>query len=322
MTTKEKLLQLFEQNKGVYFSGEEIAAALEISRTAVWKAVNALRTEGYTIDAVKNKGYSLSVDTDILSAQGVAKYLSPRCRDFPLEVLRQTPSTNALVRQQAAAGAPEGLTVVAGGQSAGRGRRGRSFYSPDDTGVYLSVLLRPHDWTAQQSVRITTMAAVAMCRAMEQVSGEKPGIKWVNDIFLHGKKICGILTEGAFDAESGMLEYAVLGVGVNLYEPEAGFPPDLQDIAGALFSCPRNDMKNRLTAAFLNAFWEICTGEEDYIEAYRDCSLVIGRDITVHSPAGERSAKALGIDDDCRLQVLYDTGEKSSLSYGEISVRL
>ena len=322
MKTKEKLLQLLEQHKGVYFSGEEIAAALGLSRTAIWKAVSALRSEGYCIDAVKNKGYCLSVDTDILSALGVAKYLSPRCRDFPLEVLPQIPSTNALVRQQAASGAPEGYTVLANGQSAGRGRRGRSFYSPDDTGVYLSILLRPRDWTAQQSVRITTMAAVAMCRAIEEVSCEVPGIKWVNDIFLHGKKICGILTEGAFDAESGMLEYAVLGAGVNLYEPAGGFPPELQEIAGALFDRSQKDMKNRLAAAFLNAFWDIAAGKEDYISAYRAYSLVLGQSITVHSPAGDRSAKALAIDDDCRLLVRFDSGETKTLSYGEISVRL
>ena len=322
MKTKEKLLQLLEQNKGVYFSGEEIAAALSLSRTAVWKAVSALREEGYSIDAVKNKGYCLSVDTDILSAQGISNYLSPRCRAFPLEVLRQTPSTNALVRQQAAAGAPEGYTVVANGQSAGRGRRGRSFYSPEGSGIYLSLLLRPADWTAQQSVRLTTMAAVAMCRAIEEVSGQVPGIKWVNDIFLHGKKVCGILTEGAFDAESGMLEYAVLGAGVNLYEPEGGFPQELQEIAGALFDRPQTDMKNRLTAAFLNAFWEIAAGKEDYISAYRAYSLVLGKAVTVHSPTGERGARALAIDDDCRLLVRFDSGETQTLSYGEISVRL
>lgn len=322
MTTKERLLQLFEENKGMYFSGEEIAAALQISRTAVWKAVNSLRSAGYAIDAGKNRGYCLSVQSDILSVQGIRKYLDPACQTMQLQILQETPSTNALLRRMAADGAEEGCTVIANSQSAGRGRRGRDFYSPEGSGIYMSILLRPRNWTAGQSVKLTTMAAVAMCRAMEAVSGETPRIKWVNDLFLHGKKICGILTEGAFDAESGMLEYAVLGLGINLYPPEGGFPPQLQDIAGTLFRQHQNDMKNRLTAAFLNQFRSLCADDSDYIEDYRRYSLVVGKQITVHSPEGDRTARALEIDDDCRLLVQYGSGQQQRLSYGEISVRL
>ena len=172
MTTKESILALFEEQRGVYFSGEEIAARLAVSRAAVWKAVNGLRKEGYEIDAVSNKGYRLAADTDILSTQGIEKYQDPVCRTLNLCVLPEAESTNTLLREKANAGAPEGTVILANTQTKGRGRRGRSFYSPADTGLYLSILLRPDGMTPDQAVKITTMAAVAVCEAVEEISGK------------------------------------------------------------------------------------------------------------------------------------------------------
>ncbi len=318
MTTKEKLLELLEANKGIYFSGEETARKLCMSRAAVWKAVNALRQEGYSIDAVTNRGYCLSEETDILSPQGICKYLKPAYRSMELTVLSATTSTNTLLREKADRGYPEGYTVISNAQTEGRGRYGRSFYSPEGTGLYMSILLRPARYTA----RLTALAAVAMCGAIEAVSGESAGIKWVNDIFVRGKKVCGILTEGAFGLESGTLEYAVLGAGVNIYPPKDGFPGELKDIAGTVFDSARNDGKNRLAGEFLNRFLDCYTASDQtpYIREYRSRSLVVGRPITVFGQS--RSAVACGIDDECRLLVRYDDGETASLSYGEIGVRL
>lgn len=188
MTTKEKLLALLEENKGAFFSGEEIARTLQVSRAAVWKAVNALREDGYTIDAATNKGYRLSPDSDILSPQGIRRFLKPEYQDLDLTVLSTAPSTNALVREKANQGCPEGCVIVACEQTAGRGRYGRQFFSPADTGVYLSLLLRPTAYSPQQATCLTAAAAAAMCQAIEAVTGQQPGIKWVNDIFLHGKR--------------------------------------------------------------------------------------------------------------------------------------
>ncbi len=324
MTIKEKVLEIFESNKGAYFSGEEIAQNLSVSRAAVWKAVKQLKNEGYSIDAVNNKGYCLSVYTDILSPQGIQKYLKPQYQKLHLNVLQTIDSTNVLVRQKAAEGEAEGFVVVANEQTAGRGRYGRDFYSPSGTGLYFSLLLRPSDYTADQAVRITTMAAVAMCEAIEEVSDEKPKIKWVNDIFLKGKKVCGILTEGSFGLENGMLEYAVLGVGVNVYAPPNGFPEELQQIAGAVFDCAQNDMKNHLIAAFNNHFLDYYTNpdKKDYTDKYRQYSLVIGKEIVVISAKESRNAFVHGIDDDCRLMVEYENGEKAAVSSGEIRIRL
>ena len=324
VTTKEKLLALLENNKETFFSGEEIARTLQVSRAAVWKAVNALREDGYTIDAVTNKGYRLSPDSDILSPQGIRKFLKPEYRDLDLTVLPTAPSTNALVREKANQGCPEGCVVIACEQIAGRGRYGRQFFSPADTGVYLSLLLRPTAYSPQQATCLTAAAAAAMCQAIKAVTGQRPGIKWVNDIFLHGKKVCGILTEAAVSLETGSLDYMVLGAGVNLYPPEEGFPEDIQSIAGSVLEHRTPDAKNRLVGEFLNRFWDFYTHPERkvYLEDYRARSLAIGRNVTVLSNGQAVSAYAYGIDDDFRLLVRYGSGETEALSYGEIRIQL
>ena len=324
MTTKEKLLALLEDSKGTFFSGEEIARTLQVSRAAVWKAVNALREDGYTIDAATNKGYRLSPDSDILSPQGIRRFLKPEYRDLDLTVLPTAPSTNALVREKANQGRPEGCVIVACEQTDGRGRYGRQFFSPIDSGVYLSLLLRPTAYSPQQAPCLTAAAAAAMCQAIEAVTGQQPGIKWVNDIFLHGKKVCGILTEAAVGLETGALDYMVLGAGVNLYPPVKGFPEEIQPIAGSVLerSCP--EAKNRLVGEFLNRFWDFYTHPEcrTYLEDYRSRSLAIGQNVTVLSAGRAVSAYAYGIDDDFRLLVRYENGDTEALSYGEIRIQL
>lgn len=324
MTTKEKLLALLEDSKGTFFSGEEIARTLQVSRAAVWKAVNALREDGYTVDAATNKGYRLSPDSDILSPQGIRRFLKPEYRDLDLTVLPTAPSTNALVREKANQGCPEGCVIIACEQTAGRGRYGRQFFSPVDSGVYLSLLLRPTAYSPQQATCLTAAAAAAMCQAIEAVTGQQPGIKWVNDIFLRGKKVCGILTEAAVGLETGTLNYMVLGAGVNLYPPAEGFPEGIQSIAGSVLehSCP--EAKNRLVGEFLNRFWDFYSHPEcrTYLEDYRARSLAIGRNVTVLSAGKAVSAYAYGIDDDFRLLVRYDSGKTEALSYGEIRIQL
>lgn len=323
MGTREKLLAFFEENKGAYFSGEDLAARLSVSRTAVWKAVNTLRKEGYDIDAVQNKGYCLSTATDILSAQGIEKYLEPICSGLDLHVLPQVESTNSSLREKGSQGCPEGYTLIAGMQTGGRGRIGRRFYSPEDTGIYMSLLLRPEHCTAVQAVKFTTMAAVAACQAIEKVSNRNPLIKWVNDIFIDGKKVSGILTEGSVSLETGSLEYVILGIGFNAYLPEEGFPKELQKTAGAVWEKRKSDGKNRLAGEFLNFFLEYYKGgsAEDYAKEYKKRSLVLGKEIEVLLSEGRKKARALDIDKDCRLLVEYEDGTREKLAAGEISIR-
>ena len=320
MTTKEQLFTLLEARQGNFVSGEELAETLQLSRAAVSKAMKQLRQEGYAIEAVTNRGYRLSGECDILSEQGVKKHLN---QDYQITFAPSVGSTNTVLRALAEQGAPEGTVVIADEQTGGRGRMGRVFYSPAGSGIYLSLLLRPVNADPRQTVTLTAAAAVALCQAIEAVSKKSPQIKWVNDIFLNGRKICGILSEAAFGLESGAPEYVVVGVGINAYTPEGGFPQELAEIAGALWERPVPGGKNRLAAEFVNHFWKLYTAGDPaaFLEDYRRRSLVVGKDITVIAGGKETPARALGIDESCRLLVRYKSGETAALSYGEVRIK-
>ena len=315
---------MFQTEPGVWFSGEDLAGKLSVSRAAVWKAVRSLRDEGYRIDAVPNRGYRLSDDIDILSERGIWKYLDPCLNMLDLHLIPEIGSTNAALLEKANTGSPEGTVLIAGMQTNGKGRLGRRFYSPADTGIYLSVLLRPESFSPEQAVRLTTIAAVAACEAVEESSGKTAGIKWVNDICLDGKKVCGILTEGTVSMETGLMDSVVLGIGINAYPPENGFPKELQTIAGAVFDEQRCDGRNSLAAGFLNHFMARYMDRDlsKYVPEYRRRSLAIGRNITILSPDGKRHAYAEDVDEACRLVVRNEDGSTEHLAAGEISIRL
>ena len=320
---KDSLLELLENARGKFLSGEEIAAGLHVSRGAVWKAAEALRQEGYPLEAVKNRGYRLPADSDKLSVQGIRKYLPEGCA-LRIEAVASAPSTNDLVRARAEAGEAEGLALFAEEQTAGRGRLRRTFYSPRGGGLYFSLLLRPARYTAAQALRVTAAAAVAVCAAIEEVGGRGAGIKWVNDVYMNGKKVCGILTEASVSMEDGRLRFVVLGVGINVSPPPGGFPDALKDIAGTVFDAPQGDGKNRLAAAFLRRFFELYGALDSpaVMEEYRRRSCVVGRAIDVLGPQGARRATALGIGDDGSLLVRYEGGEEARLYAGEIGIRV
>lgn len=316
-------MEALEQNKGRYISGADLAARLFVSRNTVWKAVRALAADGHRISAVTNKGYCLETSSDVLSKASVLKYLGPGASAFDVEVHKKLGSTNTAVKERAVAGEKEGKVIVAETQTGGKGRLGRSFYSPAGSGVYFSLLLRPN-LGAQDAVLITTAAATAAAQAIECVTGVEASVKWVNDIYCRGKKVCGILTEGSFDMESGGLEYAVLGIGINVTPPENGFPEELAD-AGSVLDGPAQDgdVRSRLIAETLKRFWSFYQNLSDktFLVNYRERSFVIGRDVDVLAGGTVRRARALAIDDDCRLLVRYEIGKIEALSSGEVSVR-
>ena len=207
MTVKSRLLELLEQHKGETLSGEDIGRELSCTRAAVWKAVNSLRQEGYPIEAGPNKGYMLARESNLISAEGIRLFLKDP--QVEIKIFDAISSTNLEARQLAVSGmAGHGSFVVAMEQTAGRGRRGREFYSPKGSGIYLSVILEPKG-TLEGSLLITTAAATAVYKAVKEVCGVKLGIKWVNDLYKDNRKICGILTEAVTDFESGnMLQRA------------------------------------------------------------------------------------------------------------------
>lgn len=323
MTVKEQVLKALEENKGHTLSGEALAETMGVSRAAVHKAIKALREEGYLIDAATNKGYSLSIDSDMLSAQGIEAYLSSELKEVPFYVYKTVDSTNNVAKKLALDGAAHGTAVLAFHQSQGKGRLGRTFISPANTGIYMSVLLKP-DFDMTQSVLVTTAASVAVVRAIEKVCGVASQIKWVNDVYVDGKKVCGILTEAIAGFETGQIHYLIIGIGINCSTKE--FPEDLLQIAGAVdgeFS------KNQLAAEVLNQLMPLMDhiDERTFIEDYKSHSMVIGKTIQVYKGgyAGEvagRSATVLDIDHNGGLEVLYSNGERETLSSGEISIRL
>lgn len=322
MTVKEKIKIIFESRKGEYISGEELAAEAGCTRGAVWKAVKSLEAEGYRIDAVTNKGYCLTSENDIISEEGIRKYLETDCIS-DIHVYRTVDSTNLVMKKIAAEGAKEGTLVVSGEQSAGRGRLGREFFSPPDSGIYMSILLRP-SMEASDAIRITTAAAAATSETIERITGKKTGIKWVNDIYTENRKVCGILTEASFNIEFGGFEYVVPGIGINVYEPEGGFPDEILGVAGAVLKDRVFDTRNKIIAgiaeSFMKYYSDINSGS--YFESYEKRLMWKGRKINVISPSGTVPAVLKGVDRECRLIVEYENGETGIVSSGEISIRL
>ncbi len=324
MSTKDTVLALFEKNKGFFISGERIAEELNISRTAVWKAVKKLQSEGYEIKAVTNRGYCLDKESDVLTVNGIRSHLDENCKSLRPEVFVRVDSTNSICAEKAKGGESEGYVAVAGTQSAGRGRRGKAFFSPAESGVYMSILLRPVGLTENQVLHFTTMAAAAVSEAVEALSGKKTEIKWVNDIFIDGKKVCGILSEASYGIETGKLEYVIVGIGINAYEPTEGFPVSIADIAGCVFDKPETGLKNRLAAEVLNRFMAYyrCLPDTPYSDEYIKRSMVTGKDIIVFRNGESVRAHVLGIDEEFGLKVRYEDGSVEILRSGEISIRI
>ena len=244
-------------------------------------------------------------------------------KDYKIIVLDETDSTNNYLKLLARNGEHAGTVVIADSQTGGRGRYDRHFHSPKQCGIYMSILLKP-DFSAEDAILITAAAAVAVSRAVEKLTGEKPKIKWVNDILKNGKKICGILTEGAINPENGKFLWAVLGIGINAYLPKNGFDKEIEDIAGAVFEERKTGLRNRLAKKILCQFGKLYENIENktFLEDYRKLSCVINRRISVVKDNELIPATALEIDDNCRLLVEYENGKREFLNSGEISIKL
>jgi BirA family transcriptional regulator, biotin operon repressor / biotin---[acetyl-CoA-carboxylase] ligase len=324
LNVKQHVLSVLENNKGKNVSGAKLAQELSISRNAVWKSIKALENEGYSITAVTNKGYCLSEDNDILSNESIMPYLSGNTKNLRLEVHKSVTSTNTLLKELANEGEAEGKVLIAEEQTGGRGRLGREFYSPAKTGIYMSILLRPK-LTVEDSLFITTSAAVSVAKAIEKVTDCETKIKWVNDIYCNGKKVCGILTEAAVDFEGGGLEYCIVGIGINVSRPKDDFPVELQSIATAIFESRMysSSLRSQLTAEILNNFCEYYAefSKEAITKEYRKRSFLIGKEIEVITGNKSQRALALDIDDNARLVVKLSDGNIKSLTSGEISIR-
>jgi len=334
MSVKENVLLLLEENKNIPVSGEDLASKLGCTRAGVWKSIKALRSEGYLIEAVNNKGYTLKISPDILSEAFIRDKVSDAGINIEIDARKSVDSTNNVLKLIAGNVNRTPRVCIAEEQTAGRGRRGRSFYSPKNTGIYISFLLFP-DIPISEAAMLTTIAATAEAVAIEKVSSLPVDIKWVNDIWMRGKKVSGILTEASASVEDGSLEYVIVGIGINLYEPEGGFPEEIRDIAGAVYndSTPIENLRNKVASELIIQFmkyYEAGIENSDFLSEYEKRCFVIGHDVTLISPdhtrlkEGEKDpvVHVLGINNKCHLHVRHDDGTEEFLSGGEISIRV
>lgn len=321
MSLKNEVLHILEQNKGKSISGQAIADNLGVSRTAVWKSINLLKEEGYIINGVSNKGYSLSPTSDVLSTEGIMMYIKDEFKDISIKVYKTIDSTNTEAKLYAMQNAEHGTVIVSEEQTLGRGRMGRTFYSPSQSGIYMSIILKP-DLNIADSVLITTAAATAVCMAIDKFTDFEPQIKWVNDIYIDNKKICGILTEAVTDVENGTINSIIVGIGVNVNATD--FPDELKDTAGSIFTSHKTKyIRNRLAAEIINNILDVCgnLSKRKFLEFYRDRSMIIGEKIRYLKNDQWFEGYAHDIDELGGLIVFHDDGHKEVLNSGEVTVR-
>lgn len=322
MATKHLVLEILEQNRGENVSGEHIAELLNLSRNMIWRAIKDLRNDGYVIEAVTKKGYRLTGENDILSIEGIKPFLVSPDIAGNMKFFAEIDSTNREAKAQAIAGATHGTIILANAQTSGKGRRDREFFSPSDSGLYMSFILSADTVGFANPTAITAYAALCVCDAIEAVCGLSPSIKWVNDIFLDGKKISGILTEAITEFESRSIREIIVGIGINISTKAEDFPEPLRDIASSLYPDGNAPItRNRLAGEIINRI--LCTdkpNEADMFEQYKKRLFILGADITVIGERGNYTARALDINEQGHLIVRAQNGEIKTLLSGEVRV--
>lgn len=320
MSARDEVLKILEENRGLNISGEEIGRSLGITRAGVWKIMKSLKEEGYDITSVSNKGYCINKNSDILSSQGIKPWL--KFKEIDIYTYKTIDSTNNEAKKIAVNGGAHGTLIVSEAQTQGRGRRGRDFFSPEATGIYMSLILRPKT-QIEEAVLITAGASVAVARATKKVTGKETEIKWVNDLYYNKKKIVGILTEAVTDFETGMVECIILGIGINFRRTKEKLPEELEKKVGFLFDeKPKDLIRNALIGEVVN---EVMVVFEDlkkrgFLDEYKKRSMVLGKKIRIDKNNQWIEAKAIDINDEGGLIVESKGGKIEVLNSGEISI--
>ncbi len=334
---KYVILKLLKQAAPDYVTGAELGDRFGVSRTAVWKYIGELRQEGYLIEAASKKGYRLISSEGLMNPFEITNNLGTRIVGREVLCYETLPSTNMQAAKLAAEGCEEGLAVIAFEQTRGRGRLGRSWESPPDKGIYMSVVLRPPMAPAETQI-FTLAAAVAAVKAIYNVTGLKTGIKWPNDIVAGGRKICGILLE--MNSEADRVNHIVLGIGINYSQTARDFPDELQDRASSVImalkesenlSCDENiESSNAGRLALVRAvlreldevLLDVFNGNNGSIlDSWREYSATLGREVRFALRDVEFTGIAEDITDDGRLVVSCNDGIRRELVSGEVSVR-
>jgi BirA family biotin operon repressor/biotin-[acetyl-CoA-carboxylase] ligase len=317
------ILRLFREQNG-FVSGEQLSRELNVSRTAVWKHISALRNAGYVVEAVPSRGYRLISSPDILNSEEIALQLHSEAIGRRLVCLHETASTNTDAFRLAEEGAPEGTVVIADTQRQGKGRLGRAWSSPSGVNLYCSVVLRP-SMKPYEAPQLTFLSAVAVAKAIEKTTSLKPEIKWPNDVLIGGKKIAGLLNE--MSAETDVTNFVILGIGVNLNMAAGQFPADLRNPATsilletgrpvnrAFFTAVMLGELDKLYAGFINhGFGQV---REDWQQR---CNAK-GRQVAVSDGGAELlSGMFNGIDEDGALLVRRMDGRIERILSGDVRV--
>ncbi len=319
---KSEILTLLREQDG-YISGQELCDRFGVSRTAVWKAIKQLKESGYDIEAVPNKGYHLAGQKDVLTQNEIESRMHTKWIGKEVYYKDITASTNLDVKKLLEDGAKEGVLVVGGQQTQGRGRRGRSWQSPPDTNIYMSLGLRP-DYQPDLAPMVTLIQALAVAKAVQEVCDLQVEIKWPNDVVIHGRKICGILTE--MSAEAGYIQYVVIGTGINVNIRE--FPEDIRTTATSLCMEKQETVLRApiiaKTMEYFENYYEkfLKTGDlslllDDYNQILVNCNT----EVRVLDPQHEFQGIARGIDNLGQLIVEKEDKTIEKVYAGEVSVR-
>lgn len=313
---------MLRQSDG-YLSGQQLCDHFQVSRTAVWKAINQLKEEGYEIEAVRNKGYHIVDIPDRITADAIKSCLETKWMAKNLEYYDEIDSTNNRAKALGEAGGADGTLFVAETQTAGKGRRGRCWQSPAGSSISMSILLRPV-MNPSDAPMLTLVMAYAATKALREKTELDIGIKWPNDLVVSGKKISGILTE--MSAEIDYINHVVIGIGINVNMES--FPEDIAKTATSLrIEAGKEFRRFELIAAIMEHFEKdyeaVCEAGslEPIMEDYNRLLVNCGRRVRVLEPEHEYDALALGIDKTGELQVECEDGSRKSVFAGEVSVR-
>ena len=322
MNVKDSLLETLAKADGRYISGAVLAEKLGVSRSAVWKAVKSLENEGFIIEAVTSRGYKISTENNRISCRLISAFLDTESLGKKIIVHDKINSTNTLAKEIASAGAEHGTVIIADMQTEGRGRLGRAFVSPKGKGIYMSIIIRP-DFSIETASLITSAVACGVSVAVEKICGHEVKIKWVNDLYMNGRKICGILTEASLGMEMKSLDYAVIGIGINVRSAEESFSHDLRISATSIEdeTSVKPD-RNRLCAEIINSLEKYLSEIEtrNFINEYRRREILTGNMITANVNGSTITAFAEGIDGNANLIVRFADGTVKHLSSGEANL--
>lgn len=324
MKNRDRVLQILYRKNGECVSSSEITGELGITRSAVFKIINELKKQGFDIESIHHRGYRLGNEKDIISPEIINEIIEKEGKNRRIQYFERVDSTNTFAKKILMEGESYPDIIIANEQEQGRGRLGREFYSPKGTGIYCSFILDPFI-KIENSILVTVAASVAVSRAIEKVTKKDTRIKWINDIYIDDKKVCGILTEAVTDFETGIIGKIILGIGINFNTPSESFPDEITDRASSVFMDDTFGVtRNQLIAQLIIEIDECMNDIEndEIIRYYRNKSLVLGKMLEITYFGQEKPIQGKAVDIDRNGFLIIETKNGLlTLNSGEVSIR-